>query len=63
MTSDRSNEPSAFGWVMTGTLGALAVGGIVWRLVKGRQSAVMAADDGRGYSVDDDTTDAEGHPS
>lgn len=59
---DRSNEPSPFAWIMTATVGAVAVGGLVWGFVARRKNAAAQADDGQGYLVDDDD-EAQAHPS
>ncbi len=53
---DRSDEPSAFAWIMSGTLGALAVGGLA-KLMLDRRRARAIAEAG----AEEDGPD--GHPS
>ena len=53
---DRSDEPSAFAWIMSGTLVSLAAAGLAKALIdRRRQRAIAAAE------ADEETPD--GHPS
>lgn len=52
---DRSREPSAFGPVFAGVVGAVALGGIIWSALKSRRRPALSADD--------NTRSPEGHPS
>lgn len=53
---DRSTEPSVFGPVFAGVVGAVALGGILWSAVRGRRRPPV-------LSADDHTWSPDGHPS
>ena len=59
---DRSDEPSAFAWIMSGTVGAVVAAGLGKVLLdRRRQRAVL---DARAAEEEaDDLAQAEGHPS
>lgn len=58
---DRSDEPSAFAWIMSGTVGAVVAAGLGKFLLDRRHARALAeAKD----AVDDaEQAEAEGHPS
>ncbi|PRY60166.1 hypothetical protein BCF74_108112 [Knoellia remsis] len=58
---DRSDEPSAFGWIMSGTVGAVVVGGLAkFLLDRRRANAAVDAEDAIEAA---EQAEAEGHPS
>jgi hypothetical protein len=58
---DRSDESSAFAWIMSGTVGAVIIGGLAKVLLDRRRAnavtEALAAQDSA------DLAEAEGHPS
>ncbi len=58
---DRSDEPSAFAWVMSGTVAVAVAGGLgKFLLDRRRHRAVM---DARRAADPEDLAEVEGHPS
>jgi len=58
---DRSDEPSAFAWIMSGTVGAVVAAGLgKFLLDRRRHRAVM---DAQAKAEAEDMAEAEGHPS
>lgn len=58
---DRSDEPSAFGWIMSGTVAVVVAGGLgKFLLDRRRHRAVL---DARAAVDAEDLAEAEGHPS
>lgn len=58
---DRSEEPSAFAWIMSGTVGALVVGGLAKTLLDRRRERIQAQ--ARAEAEAAELAEAEGHPS
>lgn len=64
--ADRSDEHSAFAWIMSGTIGAVVVGGLAKTLLDRRRAhALEAADTSEQADGEDpeEGTDPEGHPT
>lgn len=61
MATDRSSEPSAFGWIFSGLVGVLALGGITRAIFSRRASSQQQAASVRPVAEQTDTPD--GHPS
>ncbi|MFW5469354.1 hypothetical protein ACOCJ4_04840 [Knoellia sp. CPCC 206435] len=58
---DRSDEPSAFAWIMSGTVGAVVAAGLgKFLLDRRRHRAVM---DARDAAEAEDLAEVDGHPS
>ncbi len=58
---DRSDETSAFAWILSGTVGAVIAGGLAKVLLdRRRERAVLEARQAREAA---DLAEAEGHPS
>jgi hypothetical protein len=63
---DRSDEPSAFAWIMSGTVTAVAAAGLgKFLLDRRRAHAAMEARDAEASATaaDDEQAESEGHPS
>lgn len=62
--ADRSDEHSAFAWIMSGTIGAVVVGGLAKTLLDRRRAhAVEAAETAAREVAEAEAAEAEGHPS
>ncbi|GAA4110359.1 hypothetical protein GCM10022415_03970 [Knoellia locipacati] len=62
---DRSDEPSAFAWIMSGTVTAVVAAGLgKFLLDRRRARAALEASDAQAAAADDDAqAESEGHPS
>lgn len=66
---DRSDEPSAFAWVMSGTVGAVVAAGLGKFLLDRRRArvaleAAAAAEEAEaGAATEAELAESEGHPS
>ena len=67
MSSDdagREDEHSAFAWIMSGTIGAVVVGGLAKTLLDRRRAQALEAGEAEeAAAAADDEAEAEGHPS
>lgn len=59
--ADRSDEHSAFAWIMSGTIGAVVVGGLAKTLIDRRRAHAIRAAHNDALAADE--AEAEGHPS
>lgn len=64
---DRSDEPSAFAWIMSGTVGAVVAAGLGKFLLDRRRlravTEAQAAGEAEARSEAEADTEPEGHPS
>ncbi|KGN36884.1 hypothetical protein [Knoellia subterranea] len=58
---DRSDERSAFAWIMSGTVGAVVVGSLGKLLLDRRRARAVA--EAEQVVADAESQEAEGHPS
>ncbi|KGN30418.1 hypothetical protein N802_07170 [Knoellia sinensis KCTC 19936] len=60
---DRSDEPSAFAWIMSGTVGAVVVGSLGKMLLDRRRARALTDAKAAAAEADPESAEAEGHPS
>lgn len=60
----REDEHSAFAWIMSGTIGAVVVGGLAKTLLDRRRAHALESAQAEASAADEsDAAEAEGHPS